>query len=199
MNRFSMLSFVALLGMQVACSPAPPAADAPIPAAPSTVAPSTAAIPDTSPDVPPVIAALAESPLPGEWSVLRSEGLAMAQFRTKGASDAIAVVACVQPARHVEFLFAPSVRSAGRASGDNRLLTLSVITATERLDLSAVDWSKGERYDLRAGTDARDPSLAAVATPQERIAFETDYFEAKLKLVFPWDASIATVLKECGG
>lgn len=65
--------------------------------------------------------------------------------------------------------------------------------------MNAVDWSEEERFDLRAGTDARDPRLVAVATPQERIAFETDYFESKIKLVFPWDASIATVLKECGG
>lgn len=130
MKRLAIPPLVALLASQVACSPAPSATNAPVPAAPSTVP-----RPDASPELPRAIAVLADNPLPGEWSLLRSEGLTIAQFRTDSASDALVAVACMRPSRQVEFLFAPAVRATGRTPGDNRVLTLSVITATERLDL----------------------------------------------------------------
>jgi hypothetical protein len=100
----------------------------------------------------------------------------------------------------VEFIFAPPPSGPLRVPGDPRRSTLSVITATKRLGLSAVDWSHSSgHFEVRAGIHAQSEDLLAVATPQERIAFETDYFEAEIRLVFPWDRKIATVLEECGG
>jgi hypothetical protein len=180
----------ALLAASVlACSPSAPEAEAPSPP------PETSS---AAPEVPAFLSALAESPRPGEWTLVRNPGLVFAGFRVTRFRDFLVMVACLQPQPMVEILFAPPPPGPLRAPGDPRRSRLSVITATKRLDLLAGDWSHGGRFNVRAQIYPQASDLAAVATPQERIAFETDYFESAIKLVFPWDEKIATVLKECG-
>jgi hypothetical protein len=187
--------FIALIP---ACSPSAPQADAPQAPESQTATPSAPGPQSAAPDVPALVAALADSPLPGEWSLIRGQGVVMARYVAPGSSDFIAAVACAQQMRHVEFMFAPPSRSPGRAPGDTRLLTLTVIAPTEKLSLNAKDWSESSgRHEVRAEIEGSIP--LAIAKPQERIAFETDYFGTDIKLVFPWHESIATVLKECGG
>jgi hypothetical protein len=188
-----------LAASALACSPSAPESDAPPSPEPRAVPSPPPETPSAAPEVPAFISALAETPLPGEWSVVRNQGLVLAGFRAARSRDFLVAVACFGQPPRVEFIFAPPPMGPLRVPRDPRLIMVSVITRTNRLDLSAVDWSPSEgRFEVRAMIDPHAPNLLAVATPQERIAFETDYFDNELKLVFPWDEKIATVLEECG-
>ncbi|MGD9979717.1 MAG: hypothetical protein AB7H66_11365 [Hyphomonadaceae bacterium] len=139
----------------------------------------------------PYIAALTAASPPGAWAARTDEGTTSVCFGEFLADCAIDIN-CTMGMGHITI----SIEQQPRRPA-NQDVTVRFFTATQTLDVGARTWNQEGLPNVLAGFsdgDAeKDPFIDMLSTPTERFGVEI----GNTRTVFPWDASVASVLTAC--